>query len=198
MEAEMVPALGPGDALIVTDIQNDFFPGGQLEIPGADEILPALNRWVKAFESKGLPVFATRDWHPPRHCSFVQSGGPWPEHCVANTEGAAFAPGLELPDLVCVISKATRPDHEAYSSFDETGLSDRLRKMGVRRLFVGGVATDYCISCTADDAVKLGFEVFLLEDAVRAVDVRPGDGLKAEESMKKKGVRSVRLEGDGS
>ena len=185
---------GPGDALVIVDVQNDFLPGGALAVPHGDEVVPVLNRWIERFTARGLPVIATRDWHPPDHCSFQARGGPWPPHCVAGTEGAAFAPGLRLPQDTLVISKATEPDREAYSGFEGTALAERLRDLGARRLFVGGLATDYCVLSTVRDARREGFEVVLIEDGVRAVDVQPGDGERALEEMRRLGAALVRTE----
>lgn len=172
--------LGPGDALIVIDVQRDFLPGGALAVPGGDEILPTLNRCLEAFASLGLPVFATRDWHPEGHCSFRERGGPWPRHCVAGTEGARFPEELRLPPSTVVISKAGDPKRDAYSGFDGTELEARLRALGARRVFLGGLATDYCVRATARDALKLGFSATILRDAVRAVDYEAGQRALAE------------------
>jgi nicotinamidase/pyrazinamidase len=184
----------PGDALLVTDIQNDFLPGGRLAVAGGDEVVPILNRYIDAFVARDLPVFATRDWHPPRHCSFHAQGGPWPEHCVAGTEGAEFASALKLPPGSTVISKATHPDREAYSSFQGTNLDSRLRAAGIRRIFIGGLTTDYCILNSVRDARGLGYEVFVLGDAVRAVDVQPGDGKRALDEMARVGAQRITLD----
>ena len=186
-----VPAPRPGDALIVVDVQNDFLPGGALAVPHGDEVIPVLNEWIDRFRAAGLPIVATRDWHPPDHCSFSPQGGPWPVHCVAGTHGAAFAPGLRLPPDTIVISKATRSDREAYSGFQGTELAERLRELGVRRIYVGGLATDYCVLNTVRDALREGFDVIVLRDAVRAVDVQPGDGERALAEMERLGARIV-------
>ena len=180
-----------GDALVVVDGQNDFLPGGALGIRGGDEILPALNRCLERFRDLGLPIFATRDWHPPDHCSFAPQGGPWTVHCVAGTPGAEFAPGLKLPPGTGIIDKATRPDREAYSTLEGTGLERKLRAAGVGRLFIGGLATDYCVLNTVRDAVRIGFEIVVLADAVRAVDVKAGDGKRAIEEMRRLGAQFV-------
>jgi nicotinamidase/pyrazinamidase len=181
------------DALIAVDPQVDFLPGGALAVPRGDEVVPALNRWLDAFAAAGLPVFATRDWHPPDHCSFRAQGGPWPAHCVAGTPGAAFAPGLRLPPGTIVVSKADAPAREDYSGFAATGLEERLRARGVRRLFVGGLATDYCVLRTVEDALDKGFAVELLEDSIRPVEASPGDGRRAFERMVRLGAVPVRL-----
>ena len=187
--------LSQGDALVVVDVQNDFLPGGSLAVPGGDEVVPVLNRYLAAFARRGLPIFATRDWHPPNHCSFQPHGGPWPPHCVQGTPGAAFATALELPTSTVLITlKGTQPEKDAYSGFDGTDLDARLRAQGVGRLFVGGLATDYCVLCTVEDGLKIGYAVVLLQDAIRAVNVRPGDGERAEAEMIRLGAIPIRLE----
>ena len=185
----------PGDVLLVTDIQNDFLPGGSLAVARGDEVVPVLNRYIREFVAHGLPVYATRDWHPAGHCSFHPQGGPWPIHCLAGTHGAAFAVTLSLPPDTTVISKATSQDQEAYSSFQGTDLDSRLRAAGIRRLFIGGLTTDYCVLSTVRDARQLGYEVFVLADAIRAVDVQPGDGQRAEAEMASLGARRIMLSG---
>ncbi|MBK5207573.1 MAG: isochorismatase family protein, partial [Polaromonas sp.] len=149
------------------------------------------NSCLAAFRNSGLPVVATRDWHPPDHCSFRQQGGPWPPHCVAGSEGAGFAPQLQLPTDVIVISKATAQQSDAYSGFEGTELDRLLRQSGVRRLFVGGLATDYCVLNTVRDALRLGYQTVLLLDAIRAVDVHAGDGERAIAEMLQKGAMAV-------
>ncbi len=179
--------LGAGDALLLVDVQHDFLPGGALAVPQGDRVLAPLSRAVAAFADLGLPIFASRDWHPPTHCSFHAQGGPWPPHCVAGTRGAEFA--LTLPPSAIVISKATRPEEEAYSAFAGTKLEQTLREAGVRRLFVGGLATDYCVRATVRDALAAGFEVVLLTDAVAAVDSE--GGARALEEMRRLGARLI-------
>jgi len=185
-------SVGRGDALLLVDVQNDFLPGGALAVREGHAIVPRLNEWVALFRDRGLPVFASRDWHPADHCSFHARGGPWPVHCVAETPGAAFAPGLELPPGVEVVSKATDAERDAYSAFDGTDLHERLRRAGVRRLFIGGLATDYCVRWTVHDALERGYDVVVLEDAVRAIDVRPGDGRRALRTIRRRGARTLR------
>jgi nicotinamidase/pyrazinamidase len=138
---------------------------------------------------QGRAVFATRDWHPPDHGSFQTHGGSWPVHCVAGTRGAELAPGLALPPAAEVISKGTSPNEEAYSGFQGTDLAARLRQRGCRRVFIGGLATEYCVRATALDAVAEGFDVVVLHDAVRAVDVKQGDGECALAQLIARGVR---------
>jgi nicotinamidase/pyrazinamidase len=185
-------APGPGDALIVVDAQVDFLPGGSLAVPGGDEVVPVLNRCIELFHARELPVYFTRDWHPADHVSFREQGGPWPPHCVQGTQGAGFAPGLDRDRDDQVISKADNSDRDSYSNFEETDLKERLRYQKVRRVFVGGLATDYCVLNTVGDALKEGFEAVLLVDAIRAVNVKPGDGERAVRKMVKLGAREAR------
>lgn len=186
--------LQAGDALIAVDVQNDFLPGGSLAVPEGDAVVPALNRYLAAFAARALPVYATRDWHPPDHCSFKAQGGIWPPHCVAATRGAEFARGLALPETAVIISKAVTPAIDSYSGFGGTDLAARLRAGRLTRLFIGGLATDYCVLNTVKDGITLGFEVLLLADAIRAVDVKPGDGARAQAEMQQLGARAIRCE----
>jgi len=181
--ASMPVAPGSGDALLVVDVQNDFLPGGSLAIPDGERVIAPLRQWLGRFAAAGLPVFASRDWHPAEHCSFRAQGGPWPPHCVAGTPGAEFAPALELPATVRVVSKSTRCDSDTYSAFTGTDLDFQLRGLGVRRLFVGGLATDYCVLNTVREALRLGYRVVVLRNAVRAVEAQPGDGARAVAAM---------------
>ena len=178
-----------GDALIVVDVQNDFLPRGSLAVPEGDEVVPVINQYLELFVKKKLPIYASRDWHPSNHCSFREQGGRWPPHCVAGTYGAAFAANLELPPGVEVISKAMTSEQEAYSAFYGTDLDQRLKLANVRRLFTGGLATDYCILNTVKDALDLGYSVVLLSDAIRAVDVVAGDGVRAIDEMRQLGAQ---------
>lgn len=172
----------------MVDVQNDFLPGGALPVAAGKEVIAPLNRWGARFASAGLPVHASRDWHPPGHCSFRAQGGPWPPHCVAGTPGVAFAPELALPPDAVIVSKGTSADAEAYSAFAGTPLAGLLRTQGVRRLFVGGLATDYCVLHTVQDALAQGFAVVLLAEAERPVDARPGDGEAAIQPMGARGA----------
>ena len=178
-------SMQPGDALVLVDVQNDFLPGGSLAVPGGDQIIAPIKRWLAEFNQAGLPAFATRDWHPFNHCSFRAQGGLWPPHCVAGSEGAQFASdlGLTHDPRVTIISKGTTAEADAYSGFEGTDLHARLRSAGVRRLFVGGLATDYCVLNTVLDARRLGYEVTLLERAIRPVEVHAGDGARATAAM---------------
>ena len=186
--------LQPGDALLVTDVQNDFLSGGSLAVTDGDEVVPVLNRYIDIFVTRNLSVFATRDWHPAHHCSFRAQGGPWPPHCIAGTHGAEFAAALRLPLSAVIISKATTPEHDAYSSFLRTDMDRQLRDAGIRRIFIGGLTTDYCVLNTTRDALQLGYQVFVLIDAIRAVDVHPGDGQRAVEEMIALGAKCISLQ----
>ena len=184
----------PGDALLIVDVQNDFLPGGSLAVAEGDQVVAVLNNYIALFSRQGLPIYATRDWHTPDHCSFKAQGGPWPRHCVAGSPGAGFAPDLRLPaEKVTVISKGTRQDKDAYSGFEGTDLAERLRSAGVQRLFIGGLATDYCVLNTVRDALREGFAVRLLMDAIRAVNVQPDDGARAIAEMRRQGAIPITL-----
>ena len=184
--------LRPGDALVVVDVQRDFLPGGSLAVPRGDEVVPILNRYIADFVAAGLPVFATRDWHPADHCSFRARGGPWPPHCVQESEGARYAPGLALPKSATIVSKDVEPDQNTYSAFEGGELDARLREAGVRQIFVGGLATDYCVLHTVTDGLARGYDVVLLTDAIRPVEVAAGDGARAEAEMTRRGAVPIR------
>jgi nicotinamidase/pyrazinamidase len=181
-------------ALIVVDVQNDFCPGGALPVREGDQVVPVFNRYLELFEKAKAPVYAARDWHPKNHSSFKEQGGPWPPHCVQDTEGARFHPDLKLPHNTTIISKAWHPQDESYSEFEGTNLELYLKRQGVRRLLIGGLATDYCVRATTLDARRLGFETFLLTDAIRGIDVKGGDSERAIEEMKKAGAVPLTVE----
>jgi nicotinamidase/pyrazinamidase len=179
--------LGPNDALLIVDVQNDFCPGGALPVPAGDEVVPVLNQWLKtAAQMGGMPVFASRDWHPENHMSFRERGGPWPRHCVRGTPGAEFHPDLNLPDDARVINKATGPDRDAYSAFEGTNLARQLRQRGVKRVWVGGLAQEVCVHATVLDALKEGFETYVILHAMRPVDDE--SGRRALEEMRSAGA----------
>ena len=179
-----LPTLRPSDALLIVDVQHDFCPGGALAVPDGDAVVPILNAWIEAAQDAGAAIFASRDWHPPDHVSFQAQGGPWPSHCVAATPGADFHTGLALPETAVVIDKGTHPEHEAYSAFEGTDLASRLQEAGIDRLWVGGLALDYCVRASVLDARRAaGLDVHLILGATRAVDVQPGDGTRALEEM---------------
>jgi len=180
-------------ALIIVDVQNDFCPGGALAVPQGNEVVPILNRYIRIFEEKSAPVFATRDWHPQRHCSFKNQGGTWPPHCIQHTQGAAFHPELLLPKGCEIISKGDASDKDAYSGFQDTDLGRLLREKNIEQVFIGGLATDYCVKATVLDAIDAGFQTVLLSDAIRGVALRPGDCEKAIQHMEKAGATLIRL-----
>ena len=178
------------DALLIVDPQVDFCPGGALAVPGGDLIFPAVNRLAKSVRL----VLASRDWHPPDHISFASRGGRWPAHCQAGTVGAKFHPELDLAPIRKVFSKGTDGGLEAYSAFDGTDLAGWLRREGVRGILVAGLATDYCVRATVLDARREGFSVTVLEDAIGAVEVSPGDGERALAEMREAGAATARSE----
>ncbi len=177
------------DALLLVDVQNDFCPGGALAVADGDAVVPILNDWIAAARQGGARVFASRDWHPQDHLSFAERGGPWPPHCVQDTPGAAFHGDLALPEDTVVVSKAAQADHEAYSAFDGGELAEQLRAAGIERLWVGGLATDYCVKASVLDAAQIpGLEVHVIASAIRAVNVSPGDGDAALDAMREAGA----------
>lgn len=174
--------------LILVHLQNDFCPGGALPVTEGDTILPLINRYIGLFQSSGLPVIATRDWHPSNHCSFKEQGGRWPVHCVQGSRGAQFRTDLHIPNGSLIISGATNAQKEAYSTFDGTSLNDYLEDMGAKTLYIVGLATDYCVKQTVLDGCKLGYRVVVLEDAVRGVNLQPDDSQKALQEMSEAGA----------
>jgi nicotinamidase/pyrazinamidase len=185
--------------LLVVDVQNDFLPGGKLPVEGGDEVVPVLNKYLDLFTRKRLPVFASRDWHPVQTKHFEGGGGTWPEHCVMNTKGAEFHPDLKLPRHTNVVSKGTNPEEDGYTAFqgrnpDGRLLDDLLRARSVGELLIGGLTTDHCVKWSALDAVEAGFTVKVLGDAIRAVNLEPGDEERAIEQMKAKGVELISFE----
>jgi nicotinamidase/pyrazinamidase len=173
---------GP-EALLVVDMQRDFMPGGALAVPEADALVPRINHYIDHFTAVGTPIYLSRDWHPPDHCSFREQGGRWPPHCIAGTPGAEFARGLRVPESAVVVSKAATSTEDAYSAFERTSLATLLQSRGVRHLWVAGVATDYCVRASVLDARRLGLHVTLLVDAIRGVDVQAGDADRALAEM---------------
>ncbi len=178
-----IPSPRPGDALLLVDVQLDFLPGGSLPVPSGDQVIGPLNTAIAQFRAQGLAVYATRDWHPPTHCSFRKHGGLLPPHCIAGTRGAAFPDELALPPDAIIVSKGTQAGFDAYSGFEGTGLAGMLREAGVTRLFVGGLATDYCVLNTVTDALQEGFGVVLLTGAMRGINLQAGDDEAAIATM---------------
>lgn len=184
--------IGKEDALIIVDVQRDFIDGGALEVKGSIKIIPMINRYIELFTLCGAKIVASRDWHPPNHSSFKPYGGPWPAHCIRNTEGAEFHPNLRLPSDTIIISKATEPEQEAYSAFQNTDLETKLKEFEVKRAFICGVATEYCVKNTALDAHALGFETFLLLDAIKGLGEESSE--KAIKEMMDCGIKVIKLE----
>jgi len=185
-------------ALLVVDVQNDFCPSGALGVPGGDEVVPVLNKYIELFRKKGLPVYFTRDLHPPVTVHFKAYGGTWPPHCVEGTAGADFHPDLKVPEGAVVMVKGDDPNEDSYSAFsghDDIGrtLSDVLKADGVTHFYIGGLATDYCVRESSLDAFREGFEVTVLVDAVKGVDLTPGDSERALEMIKGKGAQFATL-----
>lgn len=174
---------------MIVDVQKDFCPGGALPIDEGDHVVPVLNRWMAAALAEGVPIYASRDWHPVVHLSFKDHGGRWPIHCVQDTDGARFHADLALPDSAVIVTKGVRFDQDQYSAFDQTGLAQQLRKEGIERLLVGGLAEDVCVLATVLDARREGFEVILIADATRPVAAP--DGERARIKMRKSGVQFV-------
>ncbi len=185
------------DALLIIDVQNDFCPGGALPVADGDKVVPVLNRCIGKFRAANLPIFATRDWHPEKTSHFKSCGGLWPPHCTQGSRGAEFHPDLKLPSDATIISAGMGPDEDGYSGFegkDAEGvkLADLLRKRGVERIFVGGLATDYCVKFTVLDALKEGFKAVLIQDAVRGVNLQPGDSEGAIAEMARAGAKRIK------
>ncbi|HXC68438.1 MAG TPA: nicotinamidase [Pyrinomonadaceae bacterium] len=180
----------PKQALIVVDVQNDFCPGGTLAVAHGDEVVEPLNEQIDEFLERGAPVYKSRDWHPATTKHFQAYGGTWPVHCVQNTKGAEFHPALRDDPRITVVSKGLG-DTDCYSAFDETDLASQLREQGVEEVVVGGLATDYCVKNTVLDALKHRFKVKALKNAMRPVDLQPGDGDRAIEEMRAAGAEIV-------
>ncbi len=176
----------PTDALLIVDVQNTFCPAGTLPVPDGDAVVEPLNQIMALFAGR---VYATQDWHPDNHCSFGAQGGPWPPHAVQNTPDAELHPGLNRSGITEVVQKGTLSERDAYSGFEGTDLAGKLRAAGITRVFVGGLATDYCVKATALDARAAGLKAVVLADACRAVDVTPGDGERALMQCRQPGLR---------
>ncbi len=181
--------LEPGDGLLLVDVQNDFCPGGTLPLDQGDAVVPVLNRWLEAAVAKGIPIYASRDFHPAGHPSFREQGGPWPVHCLQDTPGAAFHPGLKLPARTVLVTKGTRFDQDQNSAFDQTGFAARLRSDGVERLWVGGLALDVCVLATVLDGLREGFAVWVIREGTRPVT--PEGGVKAIARIQEAGATVV-------
>jgi nicotinamidase/pyrazinamidase len=194
----MFPGRAPDEhpALLIVDVQNDFCAGGALPVPGSDQVVKSLNRYIEDAVARGIPIFASRDWHPARSTHFAPDGGPWPVHCVRDTPGARFHPSLRLPPSATVISKGEQPGSHGYSAFegrtpDGTLLLDKLHRDAISRLYVGGLATDYCVKASVLDALSAGLHVTVLQDAVAGVDLHPDDSSRALAEMQERGASTT-------
>ena len=187
---------GAGDALLLVDPQNDFCPGGSLPVPNGDAVMPVLNAWAAAADAAGIPIFVSRDWHPPRTTHFKEFGGVWPPHCVQGTRGAEFHPDLRLPPSATIVSKGMGETEDAYSAFQARDDQDRplaalLRERGVQQLYVMGLATDYCVKASTLGGLEEGLRVTVVADGMRAVDLQPTDGEQAIAAMRAAGANIV-------
>lgn len=189
MNREPKNALKPGDGLLIVDLQNDFCPGGALAIEAGDQVIPLLNQWVQAAVEKRIPIYASRDWHPKDHISFKSEGGPYPPHCLEDTDGAAFHPSLVLPEQTVKVTKGTRFDQDQNSAFDQTGFNQRLLRDNVDRLWVGGLAQDICVLATVLDARTYRLQVVVLSGGTRPVTAE--GGRDALEKMRTAGAEIV-------
>ena len=183
----------PKKALIIVDVQNDFCPGGALPVTLGDLVIKPINKMIEYAQRHEWLIVASRDWHPAKTKHFKDFGDLWPVHCVQNSEGAKFHPQLKLPPETIIISKGMKAEGNAYSGFD--GYTDNIKSLGkvlnecgITEVYVGGLATDYCVKATALDAVQRGLRTYLLIDACRAVNIKLTDGLKAVKEMKETGV----------
>lgn len=190
--------MGGKRALVIVDVQNDFCPGGALPVPEGDKVVPVLNKYLEIFQKEGLPVYASRDWHPKKTRHFKAFGGLWPPHCVQGTKGAEFHLNLKLPSETIILTKGEDPNEDSYSGFDaqtkgKKPFAKSLKENGIEHIYVGGLATDYCVKATVLDALKQGFKVTVLADAIRGVDVKPGDSINAIQEMKRAGADTAVL-----
>lgn len=188
----------PKKALLIVDVQNDFCPAGALGIPQGDKIIPAINKYIKIFARNKLPIFATRDWHPPKTIHFKDFGGVWPVHCIQSTAGAAFHPKLKLPKKAIYLYKGMDPLKDSYSAFQAeeisgAGFLQLLKLLKVTELYIAGLATDYCVKFSTADALKHGFKVRILLDGIMGVDLKKGDSQRAIDQMRRKGAKMITL-----
>lgn len=185
-------------ALVIVDVQNDFCPGGALPVPEGDKVVPALNQYIERFQKAGLVIYASRDWHPEKTKHFKAYGGLWPAHCVQNTKGAEFHHDIKLPKEAIILTKGEDPNEDSYSGFqaktkENKSFADSLKEKGIERLYVGGLATDYCVRATVLDALKQGVKATIIMDAVKGVNIKPEDSAAAMEEMEKQGAGKITL-----
>lgn len=186
-------------SLLIVDMQNDFCPGGALGVPEGDKIIPVINKYSRLFSSKKIPIFATRDWHPVRTKHFNAFGGVWPIHCIQNSKGADFCPGLKLPKETILLYKGMDPEKDSYSAFqaeDAGGVvfGQFLSRLRINEIYIAGLATDYCVKFTAIDALKKGLRVNILIDAIKGVNLKPDDSERAIKQIIKLGARKLTIE----
>lgn len=185
-------------ALVIIDVQNDFCPGGALAVPEGDIVVPALNKYTQIFQKAGAAIYASRDWHPDKTKHFKAFGGVWPPHCIQGTNGAKFHPDLKLSPQTIILTKGEDPNEDSYSAFqahdsEKKPFAAGLRERGIEHLYVGGLATDYCVKATILDAIKHGFKATVLMDAIKGVDIKPGDSSNAIQEMEKAGAGKITL-----
>ena len=183
-------------ALLVVDIQNDFCPGGSLGVKDGDQIIPVINQYVQLFLKSNLPVFVSRDWHPPNTKHFQQFGGPWPIHCVQHTKGGGFHPDFRVPDKAIIVSKGTDPQLDGYSVFEAIDAENKpfpeiLKNLAISELYIAGIATDYCVKFTAIDALKKGLKLTVLVDAIKGVNEEASEQTLKEISAKKAKLKTL-------
>lgn len=186
-------------ALLIVDVQNDFSPKGALAVPKGDKIIPAINKYIKIFAKRKLPIFATRDWHPRKTRHFKKFGGVWPVHCIQNTKGSEFHPKLRLPKEAILLYKGMDPKKDSYSAFhaqdrNGMGFSGWLKILGIGELYIAGLATDYCVKFSTHDAIRQGLKVMLLMDAIKGVNLKPRDSEEAIKEMVEAGAKKITLE----
>lgn len=183
---EINDALKSGDALLIVDVQKDFCPGGALPVEDGETIVPVINDWMYAAGAKNVPMYASRDWHPIGHISFKERGGPWPPHCIQDSDGAKFHPDLAFPASTVIVTKGVRFDQDQNSAFDQTGLAVQLRRDRIRRLWIAGLAEDVCVLATVLDGCREGFEVVLIANATRPITSESGE--QARRQMEEAGA----------
>jgi len=183
-------------ALLIVDVQNDFCPTGALAVPEGDKIVPTINKYIRIFLRKKLPIFATRDWHPIKTKHFKDFGGIWPVHCIQNTKGAQFHPELKLPKEAILLYKGIDPEKDGYSAFDAEdergmGFLKILKILGIRELYIAGLATDYCVKFSTRQAIKHRFKARILLDAIKGVNIKPDDSKNAIKEMVRLGAKKM-------
>ncbi len=183
--------IGSNDALIVVDVQNDFCPGGTAAVEDGDAVARKMSDVALNFRSRDGRVFATQDWHPTDHRSFADNGGIWPTHCVRGSQGAEFHKDLKLPIGSSIVRKGEDVEGDAYSGFDGTSLESHLERLSVRRVFVGGLSTEYAVQHTVYDALQKGYSAFVITDAISAVNANPDDDQRALDSMLASGAKPI-------